>query len=97
MGRNLIGSAGAMAMGLPGMVGSGLMSLLSNLRDPNAPSYQTRSPNIDYSNLNTTNLNDFYDSNEDSDTFGTTRFDRAKPGSFGSYRTLFSPNGTSCN
>ena len=88
MGRNLLGSAGAMAMGLPGMVGSGLMSLLSNLRDPNAPSYQTRSPNIDYSNLNTNNLNDFYDSNEDSDTFGTTRFDRAKPGSFGSYRTL---------
>ena len=88
MGRNLLGGAGAMAMGLPGMVGSGLMSLLSNLRDPNAPSYQTRSPNIDYSNLNTNNLNDFYDSNEDSDTFGTTRFDRAKPGSFGSYRTL---------
>jgi len=88
MGRNLLGSAGAMAMGLPGMVGSGLMSLLSNLRDPNAPSYQTRSPNIDYSNLNTNNLNDFYDSNEDSETFGTTRFDRAKPGSFGSYRTL---------
>ena len=77
MGRNLLGSAGAMAMGLPGIVGSGLMSLLSNLRDPNAPSYQTRSPNIDYSNLNTNNLNDFYDSNEDSDTFGTTRFDRA--------------------
>jgi hypothetical protein len=87
-GRNLIGSAGAMALGLPGMVGSGLMSLLSNLRDPNAPSYQTRSPNIDYSNLNTTNLNDFYDSNPNSKNFGTTRFDRAKPGSFGSYRNL---------
>ena len=88
MGRNLLGGAGAMAMGLPGMVGSGLMSLLSNLRDPNAPSYQTRSPNIDYSNLNTTNLNDFYDSNPESETFGTTRFDRAVPGSFGSFRTL---------
>jgi len=71
---------------LPGMIMSGIGSLFS--RNPNAPSYQTRSPNIDYSNLNTTNLNDFYDSNEDSDTFGTTRFDRAKPGSFGSYRTL---------
>ena len=88
MGKNLIGAGAAKFAGLPGMVGSGLMSLLSNLRDPNAPSYQTRSPNIDYSNLNTNNLNDFYDSNEDSDTFGTTRFDRAKPGSFGSYRTL---------
>ena len=92
MGKNLLGSAGAMAMGLPGMVGSGLMSLLSNLRDPNAPSYQTRSPNIDYSNLNTNNLNDFYDSNEDSDTFGTTRFDRATT-AFGKSRALFGPNG----
>ena len=92
MGRNLLGSAGAMAMGLPGIVGSGLMSLLSNLRDPNAPSYQTRSPNIDYSNLNTNNLNDFYDSNEDSDTFGTTRFDRATT-AFGKSRALFGPNG----
>ena len=88
MGRNLLGGAGAMAMGLPGMVGSGLMSLLSNLRDPNAPSYQTRSPNIDYSKLNTNNLNDFYDDNQLSDTYDTTRFDRAKKGSFGSYRTL---------
>jgi len=71
---------------LPGMIMSGIGSLFS--RNPNAPSYQTRSPNIDYSNLNTTNLNDFYDSNPDSDTFGTTRFDRAVPGSFGSFRTL---------
>ena len=31
MGRNLIGSAGAMALGLPGIVGSGAMSLLSGL------------------------------------------------------------------
>jgi len=31
MGRNLIGSAGAMAMGLPGIVGSGAMSLLGGL------------------------------------------------------------------
>jgi len=92
MGKNLLGSAGAMAIGLPGIVGSGLMSLLSNLRDPNAPSYQTRSPNIDYSNLNTNNLNDFYDSNEDSDTFGTTRFDRATT-AFGKSRALFGPNG----
>ena len=33
-------------------------------------------------------INDFYDSNKDSDTFGTNRFDRAVPGSFGSFRTL---------
>jgi len=31
MGRNLIGSAGAMALGLPGIVGSGAMTLLSGL------------------------------------------------------------------
>ena len=31
MGRNLLGSAGAMALGLPGIVGSGAMSLLSGL------------------------------------------------------------------
>ena len=33
-------------------------------------------------------LNDFYDDNPLSDTYGTTRFDRAKPGSFASFRTL---------
>tara|TARA_R100000541_G_scaffold21601_1_gene31570 strand:+ start:19 stop:1116 length:1098 start_codon:yes stop_codon:yes gene_type:complete len=31
MGRNLLGSAGAMALGLPGIVGSGAMTLLSGL------------------------------------------------------------------
>ena len=71
---------------LSGLAVKGIRSLFN--RNPNAPSYQTRSPDIDYSNLNTNNLNDFYDSNEDSDTFGTTRFDRATPGSFGSFRTL---------
>ena len=43
---------------------------------------------IDYSKLNTINVNDAYDNNPESDTYGTTRFDRAKPGSFASYRTL---------
>ncbi len=71
---------------LPGMVMSGLGSLFS--RNPNAPSYQSRSPNINYRGLNTTNLNDFYDNNPLSDTYGTTRFDRATPGSFASFRTL---------
>ena len=33
-------------------------------------------------------VNDFYDNNRDSDTFGTDRFDRAKEGSFASFRTL---------
>jgi len=66
------------------------LNLVRNIfnRDPNAPSYKTYSPNIDYSKLNTTNLNDFYDDNPLSDTYGTTRFDRAKPGSFASFRTL---------
>jgi hypothetical protein len=66
------------------------LNLVRNIMnpDPNAPSYKTYSPNIDYSKLNTTNLNDFYDSNPESETYGTTRFDRAKKGSFGSFRTL---------
>jgi len=33
MGRNLIGSAGAMALGLPGIIGSGAMTLLSGLEN----------------------------------------------------------------
>ena len=68
------------------------LNLVRNMMnpDPNAPSYQTYDPTgkIDYSKLNTTNLNDFYDSNPKSETYGTTRFDRAKPGSFASFRTL---------
>ena len=73
---------------LTGLAAKGLKSLFE--RDPNAPSYQTYDPTgkVDYSKLNTTNLNDFYDSNPDSEDFGTTRFDRAAPGSFGSFRTL---------
>ena len=73
---------------LTGLAAKGLKSLFE--RDPNAPSYQTYDPTgkVDYSKLNTTNLNDFYDSNPDSEDFGTTRFDRATPGSFGSFRTL---------
>ena len=63
---------------LSGMAVKGIKGIGSGLRslfqrNPNAPSYQG---------------NDFYDSNEDSDTFGTTRFDRAVPGSFASFRTL---------
>jgi hypothetical protein len=33
MGRNLLGSAGAMAMGLPGIVGSGAMALMGGLKN----------------------------------------------------------------
>ena len=33
MGRNLIGSAGAMALGLPGIVGSGAMALMGGLKN----------------------------------------------------------------
>ena len=79
---------------VPGMLMSGLGAIIN--RDPNAPSYQTRSPNINYSNLNTTILNDFYDSNRNSNTFGTNRFDRAKT-AFGKSRTLFGPNGIAAN
>ena len=71
---------------VPGMIMSGIGSLFN--RDPNAPSYEKYTPGFDYNNLNESMINDFYDSNPDSDTFGTNRFDRAKPGSFGSFRTL---------
>ena len=80
MGKNLIGSAGAMAMGLPGMVGSGLMSLLSNLGD--GADYQKYTPGFDYNGLNDSMINDFYDPRTK-----TNRFQRAKPGSFASFRT----------
>ena len=81
-----LGTAFNFATGsLPGMVMSGIGSLFS--RNPNAPSYQSRSPNINYRGLNTNNLNDFYDSNPNSSTFGTTRFDRATT-DFGKSRTL---------
>ena len=52
---------------LPGMVMSGIGSLFS--RNPNAPSYQSRTPGFDYNNLNESMINDFYDSNPDSDRF----------------------------
>ena len=52
---------------LSGLAVKGIKSLFK--RNPNAPSYQTRSPDIDYSNLNTNNLNDFYDSNPESEDF----------------------------
>ena len=83
MGRNLIGSAGAMAMGLPGMVGSGVMSLLSNLGD--GADYQQYTPNFDYNGLNDSMINDFYDP-----ATGLNRFDRArkKGNTFASSRNL---------
>jgi hypothetical protein len=81
MGKNLLGSAGAMAMGLPGMVGSGVMSLLSGLG--NGADYQKYTPGFDYSKFNPNmEINDFYDPRTK-----TNRFDRAKPGSFASART----------
>ena len=70
---------------ISGMALRGLGSLFS--RNPNAPSYQSRTPGFDYNNLNESMINDFYDSNEDSDTFGTNRFDRATT-DFGKSRTL---------
>jgi len=82
MGRNLLGSAGAMAMGLPGIVGSGLMSLLSNLGD--GADYQKYTPGFDYNGLNDSMINDFYDP-----ATGLNRFDRArrKGNTFASART----------
>jgi len=81
MGKNLLGSAGAMALGLPGIVGSGVMSLLSKLGD--TADYQQYDPNVDYSDFNPNmEINDFYDPRTN-----TNRFQRAKPGSFASFRT----------
>ena len=70
---------------IPGMIMSGLGALKN--RNPNAPSYQNRTPGFNYNGLNESMINDFYDSNEESDTYGTTRFDRAKT-AFGKSRTL---------
>ena len=90
-----LGTAFNFAKGsLPGLIMSGIGSLFN--RDPKAPSYQQYSPQSylkennlsNIYNANPSMINDFYDSNEDSDTFGTTRFDRAVPGSFASFRTL---------
>ena len=82
MGRNFLGSAGAMAMGIPGIVGSGLMSLLSNLGD--GADYQKYTPDEDYNGLNDSMINDFYDP-----ATGLNRFDRArrKGNTFASART----------
>ena len=94
-----IGTAVNFARGsVPGMLMSGLGAIFN--RDPNAPSYQQYSPQSylkennlsNIYNANPSMINDFYDSNEDSDTFGTTRFDRATT-AFGKSRALFGPNG----
>jgi hypothetical protein len=82
MGKNLLGSAGAMAMGLPGMVGSGVMSLLSGLG--NGADYQKYTPGFNYNGLNDSMINDFFDP-----ATGLNRFDRArkKGNTFASART----------
>ena len=79
MGKNLIGSAGAMALGLPGIIGS----LLSNFGD--GVDYQQYTPGFDYKNLNPSMINDFYNPKT-----GLNRFDRArkKGNTFASSRTL---------
>jgi hypothetical protein len=82
MGRNLIGAGAAKFAGLPGMVGSGLMSLLSNLGD--GADYQKYTPGFDYNGLNDSMINDFFDP-----ATGLNRFDRArkKGNTFASART----------
>ena len=79
MGRNLLGSAGAMALGLPGIIGS----LLSNFGD--GVNYEQYTPGFDYKNLNPSMINDFYNPKT-----GLNRFDRArkKGNTFASSRTL---------
>tara|TARA_R110000765_G_scaffold4708_2_gene14869 strand:- start:18 stop:1496 length:1479 start_codon:yes stop_codon:yes gene_type:complete len=90
--KNVGGKLASTAFGKIANLPVGLASFASNLfnKDPKAPKYMEYDPTgkIDYSKLNTNNLNDAYDNNPESDTYGTTRFDRAKPGSFASYRTL---------
>jgi len=87
--------AAATAIGGPLSVAANLIGIgTSNT----SPSYQQFNPKgtfkggiysidgVNYGNMSM--VNDFYDSNEDSDTYGTDRFDRAKKGSFASFRTL---------
>ena len=45
-------------------------------------------------NANPSMINDFYDDNPDSDTFNTTRFDRATTVLLVESRALFGPNGS---
>jgi hypothetical protein len=88
-------NAAATAIGGPLSVAANLIGIgTSNT----SPSYQQFNPagtlkggvytidGVNYANPG--QVNDFYDSNPDSDTFGTDRFDRAKKGSFASFRTL---------
>ena len=56
------------------------MSLLSNLG--NGVDYQQYTPGENYNGLNDSMINDFYDPRTK-----TNRFQRAKPGSFASFRT----------
>ena len=90
--KNMGGKLASTAFGKLANLPAGLATFATNLfnKDPKAPQYMEYDPTgkIDYSKLNTINLNDAYDNNPESDTYGTTRFDRAKPGSFASYRTL---------
>ena len=90
--KNVGGKLASTAFGKIANLPVGLATFATNLfnKDPKAPKYMEYDPTgkIDYSKLNTINLNDAYDNNPESDTYGTTRFDRAKPGSFASYRTL---------
>ena len=72
--------SGMAVKGIKG-IGSGLRSLVSKLGD--GANYQQYDPNVDYSDFNPNmEINDFYDPRTK-----TNRFQRAKPGSFASFRT----------
>ena len=88
IGSDLPGWAKVAASTLIGGPFSLALGLGFNKGDGTGASYQQYTPNYNYRGLNNSLINDMYDSNPNSDTFGTNRFDRAAPGSFGSFRTL---------
>jgi len=97
IGSNLPGWATVAAKALGGKFATAA-SLIGIGRSSTSPSYGQFNPRgtlkdglytidgVKYGNLSM--ANDFYDDNEDSDTFGTDRFDRAPIDSFRSFRTL---------
>ena len=65
---------------LSGMAVKGIKGLFEKLG--NGADYQQYTPGVDYNGLNDSMINDFYDPRTK-----TNRFQRAKPGSFASFRT----------
>ena len=88
IGSDLPGWAKVAASTLIGGPFAAALSFGFNKGDGTGANYQQYTPDYNYRGLNSSMINDFYDSNPNSPTFGTNRFDRAPIGSFRSFRTL---------